>query len=85
MLENGIYVFANYSAMEEVIGGSSYYFSFPAQLVVVSETYVGNKSCVVSPTKTHVNRMEDRVLKWLTFYHHTNLTSVFSPQFEWIY
>ena len=73
-------VVGNYVAMEGVIGGSSYSFLFPAQLIVVLETYVGDKSCVMLPTKTYVNRIEDCAPKWLTFFHHTNLVSVFSPQ-----
>ncbi len=60
-------------------------FLFPAQLIVVLEIYVGNKSCVVLPTKPHVNMMEDCAPKQLTFFHHTNLRSIFSPQSEWIY
>ena len=82
MLDIGISVVAKYDAMEGVTGGSSSSFSFLAQLIVVSETCLGGKSRDASPMKTHVNRMEDRAPKWLTFFHHTNLVSVFSPQSE---
>ena len=77
--------YPKYDTMEGVIGRSNYSFSFPAQLIVVLETCLGGKLCDASPMKTHVNRMEDRAPKWLTFFHHTNLRSVFSPQSEWIY
>ncbi len=85
LLDIGISVVARYVAMEGIIVRSSYSFLFLAQLIVMLETYyVGNKSCVGLPTKTHINQMGDHAPKWLTFFHHTNLRCVFSPQSEWI-
>ncbi len=77
MLDIAYLVVARYVAMEGVIGRSISSFLFPAQLIVVSETCLGGKSRYPSPMKTHVNRMEDHVPKWLTFFNHTNLVSVF--------
>ena len=74
--------YPKYDTMEGVIGRSNYSFSFPAQLIVVLETCLGGKSCDALPTKTHINVMKDRLPKWLTFFHHTNLISVFLPQSE---
>ena len=65
--------------MDGVIGGISSSFLFLAQLIVMLETYVGGMSCVMLPTKTHINQMGDHAPKWLTFFHHTNLRSVFHP------
>ncbi len=71
-----------YDAMEGVIGGSNSSFLFLVQFIVVSKTYVDSKSCVVLLMKTHINRMGNCAPKWLTFFHHTNLRSIFSPQSE---
>ena len=74
--------YLRYDAMEGIIGGSNSSFLFLVQLIVVSKTYVGGKSCVVLPIKTHVNRMGNCAPKSLTFFHHTNLISIFLPQSE---